>query len=91
VDKLVTDAHAKTSIENATEYIKLRMKFVPNPAENAAKFQEIAVAALENDTKKGEKVKKAENLMRRVVKSGSDGAVFKEKAKAQYKYASAFA
>jgi hypothetical protein len=29
--------------------------------------------------------------MRIVVKSGSDGAVFKEKAKAQFKYASAFA
>ena len=90
-DELATDAHAKTSIENATEFIKLRMKVVPNTAENSAKFQEIAVAALENDVKKAEKVKKAENLMRRVVKSGSDGAVFKEKAKAQYKYASAFA
>ncbi len=56
-DELATDAHAKTSIENATEFIKLRMKVVPNTAENAAKFQEIAVAALENDVKKAEKVK----------------------------------
>jgi FKBP-type peptidyl-prolyl cis-trans isomerase len=93
VEKLVSDAlpKAKTSIENANEYIKLRMKVVANAAENGAKFQEIAVAALENDTNKGEKVKKAENLLRRIVKSGSDGAAFKAMAKAQYKYATTFA
>jgi FKBP-type peptidyl-prolyl cis-trans isomerase len=93
VEKLVSDAlpKAKTSIENANEYIKLRMKVVANAAENGAKFQEIAIAALENDTNKGEKVKKAENLLRRIVKSGSDGASFKTMAKAQYKYATTFA
>ena len=63
------------------------MKEVPNPA----KFEEIAIAALENDSNKGEKVKKAENLLRRVVKSGADGAAFKAKAKGFYKYATAFA
>jgi hypothetical protein len=67
------------------------MKVVANAAESAAKFQEIAVAALENDANKAEKVKKAENLMRRVVKSGSDGAAFKAKAREVYKYATAFA
>ena len=67
------------------------MKVVSNAAENGAKFQEIALAALENDANKGEKVKKAENLLRRIVKSGSDGESFKAKAKAEYKYATAFA
>ena len=70
-------AKTKTSIEHANEYIKLRMKVVTNPSENAAKYQEIAIAALESDLNKGEKVKAVENLMRRVVKSGSDGALFK--------------
>ncbi len=84
-------AKAETSIEHANEYIKLRMKVVTNPSENAAKYQEIAITALESDLNKGDKVKAVENLMRRVVKSGSDGALFKAKAKAYYKYATAFA
>ena len=93
LEKLVSEAlpQAKTTIENANEYIKLRMKVVSNAAENGSKFQEIALAALENDANKGEKVKKAENLLRRIVKSGSDGESFKAKAKAEYKYATAFA
>lgn len=84
LDKLVEEAltKAKTSMEHATEYIKLRMKVVANSAENASKFQDLAITALENDPKKADKVKTAENLYRRIVKSGSDGAAFKAKAKA---------
>jgi len=84
LDKLVEEAltKAKTSMEHATEYIKLRMKVVENSAENASKFQDLAITALENDQKKADKVKTAENLYRRIVKSGSDGAAFKAKAKA---------
>ena len=81
---------ATKSIEHASEYIKLRNKALPNPAENAGKYQEIAVSALENDDSRVDKVKAVENLLRRVIKSGSDGQAFKAKAKTHFKHASAF-
>ena len=62
-------AVAAKSIEHANEYIKLRMKIV----KAAEKFEELAIKALEADTQKGEKVKAIENLLSRLVKSGSDG------------------
>lgn len=51
IEKIVAEAlpKAKTSIEHANEYIKLRMKVVTNPAENGAKFQEIAISAIDSD------------------------------------------
>ena len=62
-------AVATKSIEHANEYVKLRMKI----AKAADKFEELAIKALEADIKKGEKVKAIENLLSRLVKSGSDG------------------
>ena len=48
LDKLIEEAltKAKTSMEHATEYIKLRMNVVANSAENASKFQDLAITAL---------------------------------------------
>ena len=79
-------AVATKSIEHANEYIKLRMKI----AKAADKFEELAIKALEADTQKGEKVKAIENLLSRLVKSGSDGKAFKAKAKELFKFAPAF-
>ena len=79
-------AVATKSIEHANEYIKLRMKI----AKAADKFEELAIKALEADTQKGEKVKAIENLLSRLVKSGSDGKAFKAKAKELFKFAPSF-
>ena len=71
---------AGKQIEHASEYIKLRNKVLPNAAENAGQYQEIAASAIAKDEKRADKVKAAENLLRRVIKSGSDGQAFKSKA-----------
>ena len=81
---------AGKSIEHASEYIKLRNKVAASPAENAGQHQELAISALEKDERISEKVKAVENLLRRVVKSGSDGLAFKAKAQTIYKHATAF-
>ena len=81
---------ANKRMEDANEYIKLRMKQVPKASENAAKFEEYAVLALTGDKDRLNKVQVAENLYRRVVKSGSSGASFKAKAKELYKLSALF-
>ena len=63
---------------------------MPNAAENAGQYQEIAALAIAKDEKRAGKVKAAENLLRRVIKSGSDGQAFKSKAKEIFKHATAF-
>ena len=68
------------SIEHANEYIKLMMKVV----KGADKFEEIALKALEGDAMKGQKVKAAENLLKRLIKAGSDGKAFRTKAKEHF-------
>ena len=70
-------AQATKTVEHANEYIKLRMKIV----KGADKFEEIAIKALEADSQRGNKVRAVENLLKRIVKSGSDGKAFKTKAK----------
>ena len=88
VEKVAQEAAALAtmSIEHAYEYIKLRMKLAQAPDN----FEELAIKALEADSQKGEKVKAVENLLTRLVKSGSDGQAYKAKAKELFKFASAF-
>ena len=50
----------------------------------ADKFDEIAIKALEADSQRGNKVRAVENLLKRLVKSGSDGKAFKAKAKEHF-------
>ena len=59
-------------------------------AKAADKFEELAIKALEADPKKGEKIKAIENLLSRLIKSGSDGKAFMAKAKEHFKFATAF-
>ena len=88
MDKVCEEARnaASTSMEHANEYIKLKMKV----AKGQDNFEEIAIKAFEADTQRGSKVKAAENLLKRLVKSGSEGKAFKAKAKEHFKYATAF-
>ena len=75
-------SEATKSIEHANEYIKLRMKVVKGgPAD---KYEEISIKALEGDAHRGQKVKAVENLLKRLVKAGSDGKAFRAKAKEQF-------
>jgi hypothetical protein len=50
----------------------------------ADKFDEIAIKALEADSQRGNKVRAVENLLKRLLKSGSDGKAFKAKAKEHF-------
>jgi len=88
IDKVSEEARAAatTSMEHANEYIKLKMKIV----KGGDNFEEIAIKALEADPLRGSKVKAAENLLKRLIKSGSEGIAFKAKAKDHFKYATAF-
>ena len=78
---------AGTKIESAAEYIKMRMKVLPKDGE---KYEELAVAALEKDSERDNKVEVAANLLRRLVKSGAQAAAFKAKAIEIFKYAKYF-
>ena len=78
------EASGALSAKHANEYIKLRMKVLKGGLEKAEK---VALQALE---KEGQAVHDVENLLRRLIKSGSDAKAFKAKAKQIYKYASAF-
>ena len=73
-------------MEHANEYIKLRMKV----AKAGDKFEELALKALEADPHRASKEKVAENLLKRLIKSGSEAKAFKAKAKEYFKYATAF-
>ena len=81
VEKVATDFKASSALkhlESANEYIKLRMKVLSGVGE---KFEDYAIQALAEDSERLNKVQVAENLYRRVVKSGSTGEAFKAKAK----------
>ena len=81
-------AGATTSMEHANEYIKLKMKIVKGGAPD--NYEEIALKALEADSQRGSKVRAAENLLKRLIKSGSDGKAFKAKSKDYFSYSTAF-
>ena len=51
------------------------------------KAEKVALQAME---KEGQSVNEAENLYRRLIKSGNDGKAFKAKAKEIYKYSTVF-
>ncbi len=87
-DKVAEEAKASAtrSLEDANEYIKLRMKVV----KGADKFEEVAIKAFENDADRDNKVKSVENLYKRLIKSGSDANQFKGKVKEVFKYATFF-
>ncbi len=90
LEKIAEEFKSKTAtnqLEGANEYIKLRMKVLPKGGE---KFEDIAITALANDAKKLNKASVCENLLRRIVKSGSSGEAFKGKAKTIFKLAPAF-
>lgn len=76
------------TMEQANEYIKLKMKGVIRAY--AIEFEELAVKALANDESRIEKIPVAENLLRRVIKSGGSGGQFKAKAHEYFKLAKAF-
>ena len=78
---------AGDKMESAGEYIKMRMKVLPIAGE---KYEELAVAALERDSERDNKVEVAANLMRRLLKSGGQATAFKAKAKEIFKYAKCF-
>jgi hypothetical protein len=60
-----------TQLEHAHEYIKLRMKLFGDT--NAAKFEDIAVKALESDSEKQSKIAYAENMHKRLLKAKASG------------------
>ena len=84
--KVEEEATPTKSIEHANEYIKLKTKVLMG----VDKFEEIAIKALESDTNRANKIHQAENLLKRLVKSGSDGKAFKARAKQEFKFATAF-
>jgi len=90
LEKLADEFRAKIAkdMTGINEYIKLRMKVLPKP--DREKFEDLAVAALSAETCPNAKIHVAENLFRRVLKTGSKGEAFKAKAKALFKYAATF-
>ena len=89
LEKLAEEFKAKVAKDMAgiNEYIKLRMKVLPKGGE---KYEDLAVAALSAETSPNAKIHVAENLYRRVLKTGAKGEAFKAKAKALFKYAATF-
>ena len=86
-EELLAKTKATKQIELANEYIKLRVKVLPKPAE---KFEDIAIEALTGDSLRADKASEAANLYRRVMKAGAKGESFKTKAAEIYKYSDAF-
>ena len=89
-EQFLAQAKASNDMRAVNEYIKLRMKVLPKESETSAKFEEYAVAALAGDSNRNNKIPLAQNLYRRLVKSGAQGLVFKEKARQYFKYANTF-
>jgi hypothetical protein len=77
VEKIAEEFKASIHLESANEYIKFRMKVLKKDGE---KLEDVAVQALAGDSDRANKVGVAENLLRRVIKSGSNGDAFKAKA-----------
>jgi hypothetical protein len=80
-------AKAAKDITAVNEYIKLRMKIVPKAGE---KYEDLALAALTQESSPNKKIYAAENLYRRVLKSGAKGESFKAKAKELFKFSETF-
>ena len=80
-------AKAAKDINSVNEYIKLRMKVLPKAGEN---YEDLAQTALTQESNPNKKVHAAENLYRRILKSGAKGENFKAKAKGLFKYAATF-
>ena len=68
--EFLEQVRASKQMEQANEYIKLRMKVFEAKLDTA---EAIAVESLANDEKRADKVHVTENLLRRVIKSGSNG------------------
>jgi len=80
------EATGSISLKHANEYIKMRMKVIKGEG-MIEKAEKVALQAME---KEGQSVNEAENLYRRLIKSGNDGKAFKAKAKEIYKYSTVF-
>ena len=59
-------------------------------AHGSADFEGIALKSLQEDPHSAGKVDVAENLFRRLIKSGSTGEAFKTKAREHFKYSVVF-
>ncbi len=92
IESIASELHkiASNSLEAAHDYIKLRMKVLPKGGEGAQQFEKLAIQAITNDQQVQDKIETAENLFRRVLKSGSNGDTLKAKAKETLKWAAIF-
>lgn len=77
------------SIEHVHEYVKMKTVLLGEKGE-ATKYEEMALAALEQDANKAGKVYVVANTLRRLVKSGATGDKYRQRAKALFKYAKLF-
>ena len=76
-------------MEHVHEYIKTKTNLLGESGQ-AAKYEEAALNALNNDQKRNFKVEVAANTLRRLVKAGASGEQYKAKARELFKYAKYF-
>ena len=90
--KVLSDEQLKqhaNEMEHVHEYIKTRTNLLGESGQ-AAKYEEAALNALNNDQKRNFKVEVAANTLRRLVKAGASGDQYKAKARELFKYAKYF-